>query len=676
MTFRVVRTNQYNQDLGLIHSTNGNHLESPNEGSSIDHQVTTYLHAQNIIMFPTNETWDASLIQNALQVNFDSVLSLSEEDLESFFSNTVNGDSVISCVQGKFVEITEEQFAGVFELPTEGLTSMDDVPKDLIKEARRAFSVSGELIKTSCKKKEMKVEFRLLNDIMAKTVTAKAGSFDAVTHERFLLMAAIHGGIKINWSKFFFDILKAMVTKSSNLAKWFAAQICVLLKGATDLTFGESKTFPPLKILTVKTVGTYIARNKSVSTSAEEVMDEPVAEKVVKAEAKRRPSPIVEPAAKKKRTTVGRSAPTEKTLEIVPMIREALVEEISSLFYSFSLLSLSDLTSISDLAEKEEQVLKWAETDSLQTAVRRRLYIIAKYREMLLRKLLEARHDNFESGTPTSAIDLQVLDLLSEAHSISLINLLEQLKQHRLEWTRPSRSWLFGGSSVQSGGIHSQFYPNVTSTSWRKPLPQRPFMDAFAPIYIFIEPVQDLDSRKPYSGIVQRLWAEICVDVVQFSLFGHLQPVGTFNMCRDIVVVDADLANETVPTGIFDSFQHGLNVEGFVDFFVQPDIQTFLPVLVQKVQCLSDPDLQIRLHPVLLPVLPEGLNTLRAQMSEIIAYINRRDEKRGKRVVGSPPDHRSRPSGGGRSSSEPSRKRGGSYRRRGSRSLGSNRWFS
>ncbi|KZV19698.1 hypothetical protein F511_33310 [Dorcoceras hygrometricum] len=51
------RTNQYNQDLGLIHSINGNHLESPNEGSSIDHQVTIYLHAQNITMLPTNETW-------------------------------------------------------------------------------------------------------------------------------------------------------------------------------------------------------------------------------------------------------------------------------------------------------------------------------------------------------------------------------------------------------------------------------------------------------------------------------------------------------------------------------------------------------------------------------------------------------------------------------------------
>ncbi|KZV58110.1 phosphoglycerate kinase, chloroplastic-like [Dorcoceras hygrometricum] len=56
------KTNQYNQDLGLVHSTNGNHLESPNDGSSIDHQVTIYLHAQNITMFPTNETWNKLVV--------------------------------------------------------------------------------------------------------------------------------------------------------------------------------------------------------------------------------------------------------------------------------------------------------------------------------------------------------------------------------------------------------------------------------------------------------------------------------------------------------------------------------------------------------------------------------------------------------------------------------------
>ncbi|KZV36106.1 hypothetical protein F511_28558 [Dorcoceras hygrometricum] len=40
------KTNQYNQDLRLIHSTNGNHLESPNEGSSIDHQVVPAVFAR------------------------------------------------------------------------------------------------------------------------------------------------------------------------------------------------------------------------------------------------------------------------------------------------------------------------------------------------------------------------------------------------------------------------------------------------------------------------------------------------------------------------------------------------------------------------------------------------------------------------------------------------------
>ncbi|KZV53085.1 hypothetical protein F511_15832 [Dorcoceras hygrometricum] len=130
-------------------------------------------------------------------------------------------------------------------------------------------------------------------------------------------------------------------------------------------------------------------------------------------------------------------------------IQEAVVEEISSFFYSFSLRSL--LQSISDLSKKEEQVLQWAETDSLQTVVQRLLYIIATYRKMLLRKCLEARHNNFESGTPTSTRDLQVLDLLSEAHSSSLIKLMEQLKQHILErHSRVSQSFQYISSSSSS----------------------------------------------------------------------------------------------------------------------------------------------------------------------------------------------------------------------------------
>ncbi|KZV36712.1 hypothetical protein F511_38250 [Dorcoceras hygrometricum] len=165
----------------------------------------------------------------------------------------------------------------------------------------------------------MKFEFRLLNEILAETITVKAGSFDAVTHEWFLMMAAIHGGVKLNWGRLLFNFLKDMVTPSSKQSRGFVVQICIILKGAPDLELGESKAFPPLKILTAKIVGTYIAKNKSIN--AEEVLEVPVEKMVKKAATKRRPAPaVVEPTAKKKRTTVGRAAPVEKDLSIIPMM--------------------------------------------------------------------------------------------------------------------------------------------------------------------------------------------------------------------------------------------------------------------------------------------------------------------------------------------------------------------
>ncbi|KZV34070.1 hypothetical protein F511_25165 [Dorcoceras hygrometricum] len=61
------------------------------------------------------------------------------------------------------------------------------------------------------KKKEMKTEFRLLHDIVAKALCAKAGSFDMVTSEKFDPMMAISAGLKVNWAQNIFNILLAMV---------------------------------------------------------------------------------------------------------------------------------------------------------------------------------------------------------------------------------------------------------------------------------------------------------------------------------------------------------------------------------------------------------------------------------------------------------------------------------
>ncbi|KZV21385.1 hypothetical protein F511_18551 [Dorcoceras hygrometricum] len=86
-------------------------------------------------------------------------------------------------------------------------------------------------------------------------------------------------------------------------------------------------------------------------------------------------------------------------------MRDQVMHDVVEFCHSFSINKLSDLASLRALAEKEKFMLLWAEADSLETAVRRRVYILAKYREMLLRKFLNShlycspspQHDSFPS---------------------------------------------------------------------------------------------------------------------------------------------------------------------------------------------------------------------------------------------------------------------------------------
>ncbi|KZV17538.1 centromere/kinetochore protein zw10 [Dorcoceras hygrometricum] len=120
------------------------------------------------------------LIVNALQVNFDSVLGFPDyEGMVNMFKALESIDLL-----GQGVGISEEVFARAFELPLEGLTDVANVPKDLVYDTRSIFSKSGEPVKTSCKKRKMKYEFRLLNDILANSITVKAGSHTEQQHRK------------------------------------------------------------------------------------------------------------------------------------------------------------------------------------------------------------------------------------------------------------------------------------------------------------------------------------------------------------------------------------------------------------------------------------------------------------------------------------------------------------
>ncbi|KZV26516.1 hypothetical protein F511_34978 [Dorcoceras hygrometricum] len=237
---------------------------------------------------------------------------LYKQELEQFFDTNIVQDGDITCaVSGKYVKISESRFAGVFNLSTDGLSDLSEVPNHLVMQARTVFARLDTPVPYSCKKRLLKYEFRLLNDFLAKSITVKAGSFDAVTHERFLMMTAIHFGVRINWSKILFEVLKDMADRTIKRSKGFADQICVLPKGNPAVTLGEAKTFPPLKILSAKTVNTYISTNKTIDARGD--ADEPAVAKVViikkKAVSKKRPAVAYDAPSVKKTDKIWENCP-------------------------------------------------------------------------------------------------------------------------------------------------------------------------------------------------------------------------------------------------------------------------------------------------------------------------------------------------------------------------------
>ncbi|KZV43247.1 TMV resistance protein N-like [Dorcoceras hygrometricum] len=170
-------------------------------------------------------------------------------------------------------------FCQSFELPVDGLGDLSEIPKDAIFDARSIVSLSGEPVSLSGRKNQMKFEFRILCDIMAKAISVKAGSFHAITQ-----------------------------------AKGFAIQISLLLANIPNLEFGASSEFPASKILTKKTVHRFISINDR--DGAEEA---PGATKQRAASKKRPAADVVAAVTKKKRTSK-----RKLTLETVVVAQEAI----------------------------------------------------------------------------------------------------------------------------------------------------------------------------------------------------------------------------------------------------------------------------------------------------------------------------------------------------------------
>ncbi|KZV32553.1 hypothetical protein F511_21902 [Dorcoceras hygrometricum] len=296
----------------------------------------------------------SSYYTNTLHVNFESILAMDDTGMVSmfqalmasvlegflgcpaviyeaalvdFFENaSVRYGVVISTVAGQLVEISEEWFVETFELPAVGLADLSEIPKDVIFDAKSIVSLSGEPVSTSGKKKEMKIQFRLLCDIMAKTISVKVGSSNAITVEKFLMLTAIVCGVRINWISVLFNIFKNMVTPGSKQAKGFVVKISLLLENVPNLELGESSEFPSSRILTEKAVHRYIVLNDKVG--AEEVAAAPKVKKapIKRAASKKRlaASAVGETVLKKKWTSKKKSGSSKENEEMVAVALEAV----------------------------------------------------------------------------------------------------------------------------------------------------------------------------------------------------------------------------------------------------------------------------------------------------------------------------------------------------------------
>ncbi|KZV18183.1 dystroglycan-like [Dorcoceras hygrometricum] len=623
---------------------------------------------------------------NTQHIDFESVLAMDdpviyEAALVDFFEKaSVRDGVIISTVAVQLVEISEEWFVESFDLPVDGLSELSEIPKDVVFDARSIISMSGEPVSLSGKKSQMKIEYRLLCDIMAKSISVKAGSFNAITVEKFSLLSAVVCGVRMNWSSVLFNILKKMVTAGSKQAKVFAVQISLLRENIPNLELGESSEFPASKILTEKTVHRYVSLNDKVG--AEEATGAPKP----KAASKKRLAAVLgdEPVVKKKRTTKKRTGSSKASLEMVAVAQEAvpiqiiepisvapaadesfeqlaaenefpadqptdevtdpstaddvdviieqvladtaqirvdeedlevdasadegqpagttaekhwfdlpyedlmarldaerpvvtasdtnedmeqvftetdtaettvgpetdvgtvgtdvgdeqaqlqLVEEadeemsgdgeqaVDDHIDADEAMSLEDILmtilvdiplpsagveitkitmgkeikipgvertrylailpqipvdnkgnfkklatiNVEEISKKEEQVLYWGETETIRVALNRKMYILLKYREVLVRKFLESWKKNFVPGEGSSATDLKLISMLSDQHLFALEELKEQALAHSLTWTNTCCSKIFEGSPRDLGAVIARNNTNTPSKCW------------------------------------------------------------------------------------------------------------------------------------------------------------------------------------------------------------------
>ncbi|KZV54225.1 hypothetical protein F511_14638 [Dorcoceras hygrometricum] len=493
----------------------------------------------------------SSFYSNAQHVDFESVLSMDDHDMVSmfealmasglrgflgcpavvyedalvdFFENaSIRSGVIISTMGGQLVEISEERFAESFELPVDGFGDLSEIPKDAIFDARSIVSLSGEPISLSGRKNQMKMPFRLLCDIMAKAISVKAGSFNAITVEEFVAPISANDTLSADEQMSLDDILLTIPVDIP--LPYSCMEITKISMGKSIKIPGVSKWTWFLKSLPRISAGD---KGKEVLVEKDPVKGNPAEEhySLICAD-----------------------------IDLLVSLRAQVIDEVASFFHSFSLKKLATIN-FEEMYRKEEQVLSWGETESPQEAIQRKFYILLKYRTVLVWKFLDAWRANFVPGQGSSAVDIQVIELISDLYLSFLEELAKEARAHNLIWNKPCCSKIFEGSPRDRGAVIARTNSNTRSTCWiRKMI----LVDGLWTVELCADkwvkiprkvistevPRQrqfddTLPSMSVFFRLMKKRWADVCLEVTDFCAYRRLLPVGSINFCRALEIFETD----------------------------------------------------------------------------------------------------------------------------------------
>ncbi|KZV06771.1 hypothetical protein F511_45748 [Dorcoceras hygrometricum] len=163
---------------------------------------------------------------------------------------------------------------------------------------------------------------------------------------------------------------------------------------------------------------------------------------------------------------------------------------------------------------------------------------------------------NFSPGDGSSAVDLKILDWLTDLHLFVLEELKDQSLAHGLRWEKTCCSKFFEGRTRYRGAVIARSNNNTKSSCWIRTMLRvdgtwviEPCANYWKPIPLEVSSstvvipsrLSYVDTLPPVSEffkVMTKRWSNVCLEVIKLFASRRLLPVGSVNFCRALSVVE------------------------------------------------------------------------------------------------------------------------------------------